>query len=350
VHVGIKAGNPLERAALLAGQVPEPLFEAYVALMMARSIIAGVELGIFDALGEQADDAAGLARRLDLEEPGVDVLLMALHAQGYVDADGPRFTPSARTRRTLLPGASRSTRAWMHFGPDMWEAFTDLEAKVRGDTPQDIHDKPADDPYWERYMRGLFELSKLTRGDVARAIGADSPRRMLDIAGGHAGFAMALCDRHEGLRATIADLEGAARIGRAIVAEEGYAERIDFRVGDVFAGDLDGPYDLVTAFSIVHHFSPERNVELLRRARSALRPGGRMAVFELERPAPGDRGTQIGTLTGVLFYLTSGGRTYTGEEIAGFFAEAGFTGVRVKHPLRAPGNQLVLGDNPGSMG
>jgi len=347
VHVGIKAGNPLERAALLAGQVPEPLFEAYVALMMARSIIAGTELGIFVALAEQADDAAGLARRLQLDEPGVDVLLLALHAQGYLDAEGPRYRPSARTRRTLLPGASRSTKAWMHFGPDMWEAFTGLEATVRGEAPQDIHDKPADDPYWERYMRGLFELSKLTRDDVARAIGARSPRRMLDIAGGHAGFAMALCDRHDGLHATVADLEGAARIGRAIVDEEGYADRIGFRVGDVFEGDLEGPYDLVTAFSIVHHFSAQRNVALLRRARSALRPGGRMAVFELERPATGDRGTQIGTLTGVLFYLTSGGRTYTGDEIAGFFTEAGFTDVRVKHPLRAPGNQLVLGDNPG---
>jgi ubiquinone/menaquinone biosynthesis C-methylase UbiE len=347
VHVGIKAGNPWERAALAAGQVPEPLFEAYLALMMARSIIAGTELGIFDALAEKTDDAAGLAFRLGLDERGVDVLLLALHAQGYLDAADGGYRPSRRTRRTLLPGGARSTRAWMHFGPDMWEAFTGLEAQIRGDAAQDIHDKAPEDPYWERYMRGLFELSKLTRADVARAIGAGSPRRMLDIAGGHAGFAMALCDRHEGLQATIADLEGAARIGREIVAEEGYADRINFRVGDVFEGDLDGPYDLVTAFSIVHHFTPERNIELLRRARAALRPGGRMAVFELERPAGDDRGTQLGTLTGVLFYLTSGGRTYTGEEIAAFFTEAGYVDVRVKHLLRAPGNQLVLGDNPG---
>lgn len=347
MRVAAKADNPLERVALATGQVPEPLFEAYVALMMARSIIAGSELGIFAALAEQPDDAAGLAQRLGLDAAGVDVLLLALHAQSYLDREGDQYRPSSRTARTLLPGAAKSIRAWMHFGPDMWEAFTDLEAKVRGEGPQDIHDKPADDPYWERYMRGLFELSKLTRGDVARSIGARDPRRLLDIAGGHAGFAMALCDRHPGLRATVADLEGAARIGAAIVAEEGYADRIDFRVGDVFAGELDGPYDLATAFSIVHHFSPERNVALLRRARSALRPGGRMAVFELERPSGEKRGTQLGTLTGVLFYLTSGGRTYTGDEIAGFFTQAGFTGVEVKRLLRAPGNQLVVGDNPG---
>ena len=179
---------------------------------------------------------------------------------------------------------------------------------------------------------------------MARAIGARAPKRLLDLAGGHGGFAMALCDRHKGLHATIADLEGAARIGGRIVEEQGYADRIGFRVGDVFEGDLGGPYDLCTAFSIVHHFAPQDNVALLRRAREALRPGGRMAVFELERPEAGKRGSQLGTLTGVLFYVTSGARTYTADEIAGFFTEAGFGGVRTKRLVRAPGNVLVLGD------
>lgn len=348
VRVGLKAENPFERVGIAAGIAPDPLFDAYFALMMARTLIAGSTLGVFDALAERPDDAAGLAARLELDATGLDVLLPALHALGYVDGrDDGTYAVSGRTRRTLLPGARVPVRDWMRFSADMWDAFSGLEDKLRGDAPQDIHDKPAGDPYWERYMRGLFELSKLQRGDVARAIGARSPQRLLDIAGGHGGFAMALCDRHEGLRATIADLEGAARIGRAIVEEEGYADRIAFRVGDVLKGDLDGPYDLVTAFSIVHHFTPERNVELLARAREALRPGGRMAVYELERPEPGDRGSQIGTLTGVLFYVTSRARTYSASELSGFLRDAGFERVRTKRMLRAPGNVLVLGDAPG---
>jgi SAM-dependent methyltransferase len=328
MRTGIRPENPVEAAALAAGMAPEPLFDAYAALMMARTLMAATALGVFDALAEEPDTAEGLAGRIGGDREGLEVLLPALASMGYLDPDGPRYRVARRTRRTLLPGGSMPLRDWMAFTADMWDAFSGLEDKLRGAAPQDIHDFPADDSYWERYMRGLFELSLLTRGDVARAIGARSPKRLLDIAGGHGGFAMALCDRHDGLRATIAELEGAARIGRRIVDEQGYADRIEFRVGDVFEGDLGGPYDLATAFSIVHHFSPERNVALLRRAREALRPGGRMAVFELERPAEGKRGSQLGTLTGVLFYVTSGARTYTGDEIAGFLGEAGFTKVR----------------------
>ena len=347
MRTGIRPENPFEAAALAAGMAPEPLFDAYIALMMARTLIAGTSLGVFDALAEQPDTPDGLAARIGADAEGVRVLLPALAALGYLDPDGPRYRPARRTRRTLLPGGGMPLRDWMAFTEDMWDAFSGLDDKLRGGAPQDIHDFPPDDPYWERYMRGLFELSLLSRGDVARGIGARAPRRQLDIAGGHGGFAMALCDRHDGLEATIADLEGAAQVGRRIVEEQGYADRISFRVGDVFEGDLDGPYDLCTAFSIVHHFSPQRNVALLTRAREALRPGGRMAIFELERPAEGKRGTQIGTLTGLLFYVTSGARTYTSDEIAGFLAEAGFTGVRQKRLLRAPGSVLVLGDRPG---
>ena len=62
VRVATRPDNPLELAALAAGQVPRPLFEGYFGLMAARTLMAGTSLGIFDALQERPDDAAGLAR------------------------------------------------------------------------------------------------------------------------------------------------------------------------------------------------------------------------------------------------------------------------------------------------
>ena len=75
----------------------------------------------------------------------------------------------------------------------------------------------------------------------------------------------------------------------------------------------------------------ERNVAMLRRACEALRPGGTMVVLDLERAEPGKRGTQIGTLTGLLFYVTSHARTYSGRELEGFLEAAGFERVRLGH-------------------
>jgi cyclopropane fatty-acyl-phospholipid synthase-like methyltransferase len=121
------------------------------------------------------------------------------------------------------------------------------------------------------------------------------------------------------------------------------SDRVEYLVGDMFETDLGRDYDIATAHAIVHHFDPETNVTLLRRAREALREGGTMAVLELERPPQDKAGTPIGTLTGLLFYVTSGARTYSGDEIAGWLQAAGFSNVRQRHHLRLTGSVLVLG-------
>ena len=348
MRIATRADNPLERLAMAAGQVPTPLFDTYVAFFTARAVMAGSSLGIFAALAERPDDAPGLASRLDLDPAGVDVLVTALHALGYLEAAGEdRYAVTATTRKWLLDEKTSVAAFATVFDYDMWDHIGRMEDGIRSGQPIGLHERPPDDPYWERYMRGLFELSRLGSDIAARLIGARNPRSALDLAGGHGEFSMALCRRHEGLKATIVDLEGGARIGRRIVEEQGMADRVTYRVGDLFETDLGAGHDIAMANSITHHFDEERNVAMLRRAGEALRPGGTMAVLDLERAEPGKRGTQIGTLTGLLFYVTSHARTYSGRELEGFLEAAGFERLRSRRHLRLPGSVLVLGRAPG---
>lgn len=346
MRVAAKGDGIFDRLALalVPGLVPTPVLESYVALMMARTIMAGTSLGVFRALAERPDDADGLAGRLEIDRRGADVLLKALHSLGYVERRDGRFRNARVVERFLLPGARSSQERWVgEFTYDMWDTFSGLERAIRSGEPIGLHEREPDDPYWERYMRGLFDLSKL-RGDfIAKAIPARSPHRLLDLAGGHGGFAMALCRRHPELEATIVELEGAAEVGRRIVAEQGMDDRVHFRIGDMFELDLGTGFDIATLFSIVHHLEPERNIALLRRAHAALRPGGTVAVYELDRPSDDEAGTQLGALDGLLFYVLSGTRTYRGEEIAGWLSEAGFSGVKVKRPPQIEGTVLVVG-------
>jgi 2-polyprenyl-3-methyl-5-hydroxy-6-metoxy-1,4-benzoquinol methylase len=349
MRIATRADNPFERLAMAAGQVPTPLFDTYVAFFTARAVMAGASLGIFAALAERPDNAAALASRLELDPPGVDVLVTALHALGYLEAaDGGRYAVTSATRKWLLDEDTSVAAFATVFDYDMWDHIGRMEEGIRSGQPIGLHERPADDPYWERYMRGLFEVSRLASDIAARLIGARNPRSALDLAGGHGEYSMALCRRHEGLTATIVDLEGATRIGRRIVEEQGMADRVTYRIGDLFETDLGTGHDIAMANSITHHFDEERNVAMLRRAREALRPGGTMAVLDLERAEPGKRGTQIGTLTGLLFYVTSHARTYSGRELEGFLEAAGFERVRSRRHTRLPGTVLVLGRAPSS--
>jgi ubiquinone/menaquinone biosynthesis C-methylase UbiE len=346
VRVGAKSESVQERLALAAGLIPTPLLETFEAMAMARAIMAGVSLGIFDALDEKPDDADGLARRLRLDARGTDILLVALHAMEYVEERGGTYRNSPAVEKYLLPDSPQTVRAYVaDFNRDMWDEFSRIEDAVRTGEAETsgLHQREPDDPYWERYMRGLFDLTRLAGDDVARMIPVRNPKRMLDLAGGHGGYAIAMCRRHADLTVTIAELEGAARIGREIVREQGMADRIEYVVGDMFTTDLGHGYDVATAFQIVHHFDEDVNVELLTRARETLREGGTIAVLEQERPPPGRRGTTIGALTGLLFYVTSRARTYTADEISTFVEAAGFNRVRQRRSARLPGHVIVTG-------
>lgn len=330
---------------MAAGVVPTPLLETFEAMAMARAIMAGASLGIFDALAEKSDDADGLARRLQLDPQGTDILLVALHAMGYVEERSGLYRNSPAVEKFLLADSPQTLRAYVaDFNRDMWDEFARIEDAVRtGGETSGLHEREPGDPYWERYMRGLFDLTRLSGDDVARMIPVRNPKRMLDLAGGHGGYAIAMCRRHKNLTVTIAELEGAARIGREIVREQGMADRIDYLVGDMFSTELGRGYDVATAFQILHHFDGDVNVELLTRAHEALREGGTIAVLEQERPPPGERGTSIGALTGLLFYVTSRARTYTADEISTFVEAAGFNRVRKRRSARFPGHVVVTG-------
>ncbi len=203
MRVAARADNPLEFVGMLGGMAPAPLFEAYFGLMAARTIMAGAKLGVFAALAESPDDAEGLAKRLGGDRDGLDVLLVALHSMRYLDQAGDgTYTPSKIATRHLVPDASKPlAEVTGSFAYDMWDAFSRLETAIETGEPIGLHEDDPDDPYWGRYMRALFELAELRSADLCRLIKTDRPRRLLDLAGGHGGYSVAMCRRHADLTA-----------------------------------------------------------------------------------------------------------------------------------------------------
>jgi 2-polyprenyl-3-methyl-5-hydroxy-6-metoxy-1,4-benzoquinol methylase len=342
----------IERGALAARQYgvvappfPAPYFDTWVAILAARAVMAATRLGVVDALAEQPDDAAGLSRRLGLDERGLEALLGSLVALDYARRrrDG-NFVLTRQARRWLAAESDSSIAAWIgDFTYDAWDHMGELERVLQGGEPVGLHDRDPDDPYWERYQRGLYEMAGLSADLIARAIPLERPERLLDLAGGHGRYAEALVRRHPSLHATIAELEAPARIGRKRVERAGLADRIEYVAGDLFEADLGTGYDVVTAHSVLHNLTPESCVALLRRAHDAVRPGGLVAVLDMDRAA----GTRIAALSALLFsILEPGTSTWTADELTGYMRAAGFARVRVKRPPQLAGTVLLLAERP----
>jgi SAM-dependent methyltransferase len=324
---------------------PDPFLDTFTGLVAARAVTTAVLLGVFDALNDAPATGAQLAQRLGLDELGADTLLTTLAVLGYVEPDGERFSNAAVSERLLVSSSPESIATFIGRQGDLhWRVLDLLPDAVRDGTAYAMHEQRHEDSeQWEAYIRGLFEISRPEQDANAALVPVEAPRRLVDVAGGHGGFAMAMCRRHPGLEATILDLPPSAAVGRKIVAAQGFADRISFREGDVFELGLGEELDVVSIFNLIHHLPEERDRELCRMAREALRPGGVLLIGDSARPEPGAELSPHGAVSSLLFYAWSHGRNFSASEVRGWLEEAGFEEVHVHANLRSPWRMVVTG-------
>jgi SAM-dependent methyltransferase len=324
---------------------PDPFLDTFTGLVAARAVTTAVMLGVFDALHETPARPAELAERLGLDPLGAETLLTALAALGYVDYRGELARNTEVTDRLLVASSPESIATFIgHQGDLHWQVLELLPEAVRDGRAYAMHEERRDDPErWEAYIRGLFEISRPEHDANAALVGVESPTQLVDVAGGHGGFAMAMCRLHPGLQATVVDLPPSAAVGRKIVAEQGFADRVEFREGDVFELGLGENLDVVSVFNLVHHLPEERDRELVRMARAALRPGGALVIGDSARPEPGGQMSAHGAVSSLLFYAWSHSRNFSPSEVRGWMEDAGFADVQVHQNVRSLWRMVVVG-------
>jgi SAM-dependent methyltransferase len=323
---------------------PDPFVDGFTGPIAGRALSAAVVLGVFDALHQDRASAGELAERLRLDPAGAEALATALLALGYLELSEGRLRNAPVSDRLLVRSSPESIATFIGAQGDLhWDVLSMLPEALRHGRAYAMHEARRDPERWRAYIRGLFEISRAEQDANAALVPVERPRELVDVAGGHGRFAMAMCRRHPSLRAVVVDLPPAAAVGREIVAEQGFADRVAFEEGDVFELGLGEGRDVISVFNLVHHLPEERDRELVAMARAALRPGGWLVIGDSERAVPGDDAAWHGALSSLLFYAWSHGRNFRRAEIAAWLEDAGFAEVRVHRNERSPWRIVVVG-------
>ena len=322
---------------------PDPFGDTFVAMAGARAVITATRLGVLSALARERATPSALAAELSLDQVGIEALLTALAALGYVEAgaDGT-YRPTATGLRLAVGGSDSVAHFVGAYNAFAWEMLGHLDELLLGERTAASHHRAPGDPFWEPYIRGLFELTRGEHDEAARLVAVSEPRELLDVAGAHGGFAIAMCRLHPRLRATVLDLPASAAVGRRIVAEAGFAQRISFREGDALEHDLGEDLDVVSIFNLLHHLPAPSVQALLARAHSSLRAGGCLVVGETERSEHGEPASLNGAMSGLVYFASSGTRNYTRRELVGWLTQAGFATVDVHRSEASPWRLLFL--------
>lgn len=320
-------------------------------------IDVGLKAGLFHAIADAGSGGiteAELASRLHYFPRYVAVWCRAAYAFELVewDEDSGYTMPPPMAELLLDATDPRFMGGRLQFYTALYEDYLALPESLQTGRvwPRSEHDP------WL-----LEALKNLTKPDAVVLTDHVMPRApevlarleaggsLLEIGPG-GGFALA----HYALRFPAARITGlefdrpSLDLGRRTVAEAGVADRVTIRHGDANLLDEVECYDLVVMNIVLHETGgPPEFLNVLRRARRALKPEGAILVSELPYPdSPRDYRTNpiYQMLAGVQIHEAQVGcGAITQNELRQLLIDAGFANARVvAQPL--PARFIMLAD------
>ncbi len=313
----------------------------------AQILFSCLELGVFEALSEREDDAAGVAATAGADPERTALLLAAAAQLGLLEREGERFRNSEMASSFLVAGDGSMTD-WIRFIAGCYEPWGQLAESVRDGKP--VRDRTDDFLGPDESLRNLI----LAMRDYARGAGSVMPRsldlsgrrRLLDLGGGPGTHSLNLARRFPDLTCVVFDLPAVVSITDQLIEEEGLGDRVTTVPGDYLTDDIGTGYDVVLLSNMLHQEDPDGCMAILRKARAALSPGG-LLVIQLAFLEPDRSGPMWALLQSLqlgLFY--EGGRAYTQAEILDMIEPAGFANGRTQRLSLINPESLILADRP----
>jgi SAM-dependent methyltransferase len=340
MKIGAIPQSLIEWLALKLEIAPRPLVDTHAAMLLARTVMAGAELNVFDALAARPLTAAETAAECDSDPAATALLLDALAACGYVRFRDERFELTRRARQWLLSSGHSSVRDKLLLQVAEWRWLESLEQFVRSGLPLDFHESMTREER-QLYHRGMRALAGIAAPEVAKLVPLPrGARRMIDLGGSHGHYAAEICRRNPSLSAEVLDFSDAIEASAPLLAAENLGDRLVHIAGNAVTTDLGvDQYDLVLMSNLAHHLDAEQNRDLASRVARALKPGGAFVIQEPARTErPGSAG-QIPALLGLYFAMQSrpGVRTWSVAEMTEWQRSAGLDVRRAKRLRTAPG-------------
>ena len=327
-----------------AGVLPDEFNEMVRGFQPSRIVLTAIELDVFTAVATlgQAATSSAVAAAIQCDPRGTALLLNALVALNLLAKIGGSYVGTPLAQRYLVAGARDDARQSLKHNLSLWTTWSTLTERIRTGQLQRWREMDGRGQDWTIPFIAAMHRNAASRAPVVvQAVGTDGVRRLLDVGGGSGAYSIAFAKANPTLTADVFDLLTVVPIAQSHIAQAGLSARINTCVGDLRKDALGTGYDLVLLSAICHMLSPDENQDLLRRASTALAPGGRVVIQD---HIMNDDGTapRAGALFAINMLVgTPSGSTYSKTEYAQWLLAAGF---KTTQCIELPGpNDLVIG-------
>jgi acetylserotonin N-methyltransferase len=269
---------------------PSIVLELLAAYRRSKTMFAAVSLGVFDALGAGPKSLDSLAQDLSANADALERLLDACIGLELLRRTGSCYECSPVAAAYLTKCSPRRLTGYVNYSNDvMWNLWGNLESAVREGTHRWKQTYGWDGPIFSHFFKtedakreflmGMHGFGLLSSPQVVAAFELTRFRRLVDLGGATGHLAVAACRRYANLQAVVFDLPDAVPLAREIVGASDVANRIEIVAGDFFIDPLPSG-DLFALGRILHDWTEEKILKLLKRVYEALPPTGAVLIAE----------------------------------------------------------------------
>ncbi|WP_035616052.1 methyltransferase [Haloferula sp. BvORR071] len=294
-----------------------------------------VHLDFFTWLAAHPSDLAGICRHFSFAERPADVMMTLFTANGFVACGEGVFSVTESGRAYLVAESAWSLAPYYRSLKDRPVTKDYLKVLTTGkpanwggyeeDDAADWHRSMEDEGFARQFTAAMDCRGVLLGPAMAKVLDLSRCSRLLDIGGGSGIYACSLVANHPHLKATVFDQASVEKIARVRVAELGFAEQVDVRVGDMLKGELPGGYDLHLYSNVLHDWDLPEVRQLLATSFRALEPGGTLIIHDAFINADKSGPLPVAEYSALLMHSTQG-KCYSTKEYQELAMEAGFRG------------------------
>jgi acetyl esterase/lipase len=261
-----------------------PLPDAIVAIatgyMGAKQLAAAHRAGLFAALREGPLDLPALAAATALAPRMARILADSMSALGLLTRTQGRYALRPDSARYLSgAGAGPDLGAFLRFLDGIshphWVAAFDGTVQSGRAGALDLAGAR-----WTSFLAGVMNYNALHAAMLAREYDFARHRRLLDFGGLAPDFAIAAMQANAQLATRfVFDPDFVAAVQERVDAA-GLAARCRVEGAKTEQAQPEGAHDLVMVNHVIHRFTPEQNIEILRRARMAAAADARLLLLD----------------------------------------------------------------------
>lgn len=290
------------------------LRKIWTGFWQSRVLLSANNLGIFEHL-KNKKTAIEISKILNTDRRATEIMLDALAGIGLLKKSGLTYSNTSIANRFLIKESPYYQGDIISHANTLWQNWSNLDTVIKTGKPA----KSAKNH--SAFIRGMHNISILKAEEVIKAIDLTGVQKALDLGGGPGTYCIELSKK--GISTTLFDQPETIKIAKEIIKET-KTKGIELLGGDFFTDDIGSGYDLVFISQVLHAFSEEDCIYIIKKAKDALNSGGRIVIQEFYINKK-----RIYPANSALFSInmlvnTDGGRCYASSEIKQWLSIAGF--------------------------